>query len=335
MHAVEFRNVSKTYRRKRLSEVGLHDLSFSVVPGQVAALVGPNGAGKTTALKLVTTLIQSTHGSIELFGNDVRRHSGTVRTLLGYVAQQASVDGLGSVRENLMFQAAMQKLSVRTALQRIEGMLNDFQLRESEHTAARHLSGGQRRRLDIAMAIIHRPRILIMDEPSANLDPDSRIGMWRIIKRLTSNQDLTVLFSTHDLDEAERYADHIIFVDKGRTVSEGSPESMKARLGQQNMSLTFFDGSVAAAAATVLQAADAACRLVLAGRSLMIPGGSVAQIQTTLDRLSSRGIALTSVALSGPTLEDVYLELTGLSFDEEDIKGERALLKREAMPWQS
>jgi ABC-2 type transport system ATP-binding protein len=330
--AIAMRSVSKVYRTGLETKVGLHDLSLSVPTGCFTALVGPNGAGKSSAIKIVATLSRPTTGEVRVFGHDTVHAGASVRREIGYAGQETSTDMYATVSENIRHHAAMYGMPARAAAQRSAELLDTFGLGKQSAMEVRRLSGGQRRRLDIAMALVHQPRLLILDEPTANLDPDARRRVWDTLRSLRGRQELTILFSTHYLEEADDYADQVALVNKGRCVTNGTPQQLKSELGGESLVLDFGDGAQAMRAAQLLPTQDGATPLT-AGTRVIVPCSGARQIHALLDQLTASGLVPVSVTLSQPSLDDVYIRLTGASFDVADLAGQQAQLERKAGAW--
>jgi ABC-2 type transport system ATP-binding protein len=237
MYSIEASGLVKTYpepgRKTRLR--ALDGLDLQVPGGTVFALVGPNGAGKTTAVKILTTLATPDEGTASVEGVDVLASPAAARTIIGVVAQRSGADPTATGRENLVLQGHLYGLSTRSARARADELLEHFQLTDAARRFARTYSGGMQRRLDVALGLMHRPRVLFLDEPTTGLDPESRTAMWQEITRLATIDRMTVLLTTHYLDEADRLADRLAIVDHGRVVTEGEPARLKAALGATSL----------------------------------------------------------------------------------------------------
>lgn len=331
--AIVMRSVSKVYRDGMETKVGLHDLSLSVAGNRFAALVGPNGAGKSSAIKAIATLSRPTTGEVRVFGLDTVAAGARVRREIGYVGQETSCDLYATVQENIRHHTSMYGLPARAAAQRAAELLDTFGLARQAGMEVRRLSGGQRRRVDIAMALVHQPRLLILDEPTANLDPDARRRVWDILGDLRQRQELTILFSTHYLEEADGHADHVVFIDKGRCVAAAPPAQLKAELGGESLLLDFGDGAPAMRAARLLLGRGGAAAPLTAGPRVIVPCSGAREIHELLDLLRAGGVAPVSVTLSRPSLDDVYIRLTGASFEAADLEGQQAQLERRTGAW--
>jgi ABC-2 type transport system ATP-binding protein len=225
--AIEARDLVKTYPKEIRA---LDGLSFTVAEGTVFGLLGPNGAGKSTTVKILTTLAQADSGSAAVAGLDVHAQAAAVRRAIGVVAQRSGADPTATGRENLLLSGRIQGLRGRDLARRAGELLARFDLADAAGRMVRTYSGGMQRRLDVAMGLIHRPQVLFLDEPTAGLDPESRSAMWDEIARLSAGEGLTILLTTHYLEEADRLASQLAIVERGRVVASGSPDELKARL---------------------------------------------------------------------------------------------------------
>ena len=237
MHSIEARGLVKTYQAqgKKDRVRALDGLDLTVPSGTIFALVGPNGAGKTTTVKILTTLATPDEGTATIEGIDVLASPARIRSVIGVVAQRSGADPAATGRENLVLQGHLYGMDTKSAKRRADELLEHFQLDGAAGRFARTYSGGMQRRLDVALGLMHRPRVLFLDEPTAGLDPESRTAMWQEITRLATDDKITVLLTTHYLDEADRLADRLAVVDHGRVVAEGEPERLKARLGAASL----------------------------------------------------------------------------------------------------
>jgi ABC-2 type transport system ATP-binding protein len=289
----------------------LRDVSFAVEPGTVYALLGPNGAGKTTTVKILTTLSRPDGGSARVAGIDVMRAPRRVRQRIGVVAQQAGTDTEATGRENLMLQGRLCGVGGAALRERVGELLDAFGLADAADRAARTYSGGMRRRLEIAMGILHRPTILFLDEPTAGLDPEARRLVWREVERLRG-EGLTILLTTHYLDEAERLATTVGIVDRGSLVAEGHPEALKAEIGSDVITVELMDGD-AQHALRALTGYDAE----IAGEGRVrarVPDAGRA-VPAVVATLAEADCAPLSVTVTRPSLDDVFVKHAGRAFD--------------------
>ena len=315
-NAIEAHGLTKTYPGDVRA---LNGLGFTVETGTIFALLGPNGAGKSTAVKILTTLSRPDEGTAHVAGVDVLGDPGRVRRLIGVVGQRAGVDPQATGRENVVLQAEIHRLPRRERAARVAEGLDRFGLADAADRLARTYSGGMQRRLDIAMALIHRPQVLFLDEPTTGLDPDVRSAMWGEISRLARDEGLTILLTTHYLEEADRLASRLAIVDRGRVVAEGSPEQLKAELRgdaiQIELASPELNGRVPAALAHV----DGVREVELAGTELRARADSgPARVPAVLAALDGAGVKVATVSVARPSLDDVYLRYAGRSFEAAD-----------------
>src|SRR3984957_8851956 len=234
--AIEARGLVKTYPAPGKTRVrALDGLTLSVPPGSIFALVGPNGAGKTTTVKILTTLATPDEGSATIEGIDVIAAPAQARRVIGVVGQRSGADPGATGRENLILQGHLYGLPTRDARTRADELLDRFGLTDAGGRFVKTYSGGMQRRLDVALGLVHQPRVLFLDEPTTGLDPESRTAMWDEISSLATRDRLTVLLTTHYLDEADRLAARLAVVDRGRVVAEGEPERLKSDLGADSL----------------------------------------------------------------------------------------------------
>jgi ABC-2 type transport system ATP-binding protein len=292
----------------------LDGLSLAVPAGTIFGLLGPNGAGKSTTVRILTTLSRADSGSARVAGRDVVADAGAVRRAIGCVGQRSGVDRDATGRENLVLQGQIHGLGGRTLAARCDELLAQFGLGEAADRFVRTYSGGMQRRLDIAMALVHRPSVLFLDEPTTGLDPEVRADMWAEIHRLSRDEGLTILLTTHYLEEADKLASDLAIVDRGQVVASGSPEQLKAELRGDaiNVELGFrANGAVHAALAPL----EGIRELVVEGTSLHARADEGARaVPAVLAALEAGGVDVASVTVARPSLDDVYLRHTGRSF---------------------
>jgi ABC-2 type transport system ATP-binding protein len=282
--------------------------------GSVLGLLGPNGAGKTTAVRILTTLLKPDKGSARVAGFDVVREPARVRAQIGLAGQYAAVDENLSGSENLEMVGRLYHLGRRPSRQRAAELLDYFDLAEAGKRLVRTYSGGMRRRLDLAAALVARPPILFLDEPTTGLDLRSRITLWNALESLVS-EGTTVLLTTQYLDEADRLAHKIAVVDHGAVIAEGTPEELKRQVGGDRLEIRLADGSSVPAALTALTGlGDGAPSALDGGVSMPVAGGG--GVADAVRALDAAGIAIGDIATRRPTLDDVFLNLTGRSLRE-------------------
>ncbi len=297
-------------------------VDFEVEAGTVLGVLGPNGAGKTTSVRILTTLLKPDGGRAFIDGIDVTDKPWRVRARIGLTGQYAAVDERLTARENLELVGRFFRMSNAAARTRAAELLRGLDLEDAADRIVKGFSGGMRRRLDIAMSLVARPKVLFLDEPTTGLDPRSRLGMWDLIDELVQ-QGTTTLLTTQYLEEADRLADNIVVVDHGSVIARGTPESLKADLGGERAYITLPPGGdhhVADVAAALSQVAVGGGHIEAADGELAIAvrtGTTTPQIVHALD---GAGITALDVRITRPTLDDVFLELTGHSASDEEME---------------
>jgi ABC-2 type transport system ATP-binding protein len=307
--------------RKRYGDIqALDGVTFDVRDGEVFGLLGPNGAGKSTTVRVLTTLTKPDSGTAHVAGNDVVRHPNRARQAIGYVPQDSGIDREATGRENLMLQGRIYGLRGAGLRTRVAELMELVGLADAADRVVRGYSGGMRRRLDIALGLVHRPSVLFLDEPTTGLDPEARAAMWVEVERLARQESLTILLTTHYLEEADRLANRLAIVSRGQVVVEGTPEELKRGLQGElvTVELREPDGRVAEAVG-LLERFPGARETNADGLHIRtrVPDGAQA-IPTLLASLDSAGITVASVTTSRPSLDDVYLHYTGREFAADD-----------------
>jgi ABC-2 type transport system ATP-binding protein len=304
---------------KRYGEVrALNGVTFSVRENEVFGLLGPNGAGKSTTVRVLTTLTRPDAGRAEVAGHDVVRHPNRVRRSIGYVPQESGVDRDATGRENLLLQGRIQGVPRDELRARVDELLDLVGITEAADRVVRGYSGGMKRRLDIALGLVHRPSVLFLDEPTTGLDPEARAAMWVEVQRLAEQERLTILLTTHYLEEADRLAERVAIVSRGEIVVQGTPDELKRGLRGEAVTVELADGRGEDAVA-VVAGLEGSAETTIDGRLLRtrVPNGAAA-VPTILSALESRGVRVESVTTNRPSLDDVYLHYTGREFASED-----------------
>src|SRR5499425_2278753 len=314
--AIEVHDLVKVYGSKVRA---LDGLSFTVEAGTVFALLGPNGAGKSTTIKILNTLSSSDSGSARVAGFDVLKEPQRVRRAIGCVAQKSGIDLEATGRENLTLQGRIYGLRGQELKSRVDKLLERFRLAEAADSVARTYSGGMQRKLDIAMGLVHRPRVLFLDEPTTGLDPEARAGLWDDISRLANEDGITVLLTTHYLEEADQLARRLAIVDRGKLVVEGTPDHLKGELLGDAIHIEFAHQEVESRVREALNQSDGLSDIVVEGHSLRSRAAQGATaVPGMLAALETKGLKVASVKVARPSLDDVYLRYTGRTFKEAD-----------------
>jgi ABC-2 type transport system ATP-binding protein len=295
----------------------LDGLDLSVPQGIIYGLLGPNGAGKSTAVKILTSLARPDSGSARVAGTDVLAQPGRVRHMIGVVAQRSGADPTATGRENLMLQGRLYGLRGGSVRARADELLDHFGLTEAAGRLVKTYSGGMQRRLDVALGLMHRPEVLFLDEPTTGLDPESRAAMWQEIARLAGGEGMTVLLTTHYLEEADRLASQLAIVDRGRVVATGTPDGLKGQLRGDAVQVELPADADPGRVRSVLVGLPEVRDVVIAGRNVSARSDDgAAAVPVVLGALQRAGIYAASVAVARPSLDDVYLRHTGRRYGQ-------------------
>ena len=311
---IEARGLKRTYKARGKSIEAVRGIDLSVAAGEIVGFLGPNGAGKTTTLKMLCTLLTPTGGSATVAGSDLRQDPVGVRRKIGYVSQAGSTSPEAVVGEEIISHARLYGIDRKTGEARGKELLAALDLSDVWSRTCGSLSGGQRRRLDIVIGLIHEPELVFLDEPSTGLDPQSRANLWTHIRKLRDELGTTVFLTTHYMDEADSLADRILIIDQGTIVAEGTPAELKKRVSGDTVTLTLrseADAIKAAEIAGQLDGADTPARETNVVR-VHVPDGALA-LPVMLGGLVKSGIEAIGVEVNRPTLDDVFLTLTGRS----------------------
>lgn len=314
---IEAQNLVKTYQAGKKTVTALDDLSLSVPKGSVQALLGPNGAGKTTTVKVLTTLTTPDSGQARINGIDVLEHPEQIRRMIGVSGQYAAVDENLTGFENLDMVGRLYHLSPAASRARARELIDMFDLVEAGDRVVKGFSGGMRRRIDLAGALVVNPPVLFLDEPTTGLDPRSRLALWDVIKKLVG-EGTTVLLTTQYLEEADQLADNIAVIDEGKVIAQGTSDELKLLVGGQRVEITIQHLDDRSAAISVLERhvnGDITC--AADERTLVGPVDNAAKtLQAVLKGLADAGVELNDAGMRRPTLDDVFLQLTGHAAEE-------------------
>lgn len=315
--AVEARDLVKTYPG---DVTALSGMDITVEAGTVFGLLGPNGAGKSTTVKILTTLARPDSGTATVAGHDVLRHPDRVRRAIGVVAQRSGADPVATGRENLRLQGRLYGLRGAALTRRVDELLDRFDLADAAQRVVKGYSGGMQRRLDVALGLVHRPEVLFLDEPTTGLDPEARTAMWEEIARLAGDEGLTILLTTHYLEEADRLAERIAIVDRGRVVVEGTPDDLKGELRGDAVHLELREavgGGAASPLRHALGGLPGVHEILIDGRRVSARADDgAAAVPALLAALERAGAAVASATVARPSLDDVYLRYAGRRFSE-------------------
>jgi len=317
---IEAKGLRKSFQTRKRGKTTTVDavmgVDLHVAAGEIFGFLGPNGAGKTTTLRMFATLLPPDDGEATIAGADLRREPETVRHNIGYIAQGGSTWDDVTAREELIMQARMHGISKAEAQERAAAALDAFDLAEYGDRNCKTYSGGQRRRVDIALGVVHKPKVVFLDEPTTGLDPQSRAHMWDMVRRLRT-EGMTVFLTTHYLDEADALCDRIAIIDHGEIVAEGTPNDLKREISGDVVTVGVADEQSAQKAADLFTDEDYARSAEARGEELRL---SVDAGETAIPRimrtLENAGVTLTTIELHRPTLDDVFLAKTGRSLRE-------------------
>ncbi|MGO4105338.1 ATP-binding cassette domain-containing protein [Leifsonia sp. YAF41] len=293
----------------------LDGLSFQAEAGTIFGLLGPNGAGKSTTVKILSTLSRADSGTAMVAGIDVGKHPEQVRHAIGFVAQKQVSDPMDTGFENLVLAGRLHGMSAKAAHARADELLGRFALESAAKRQVKTYSGGMARKLDVALGLMHRPAVLFLDEPTTGLDPEARAEMWAEIERMARQEQMTVLLTTHYLEEADRLANRLAIVDRGRIVAEGTPDELKSGLRGDAVVVDLRETADLPAARAALERVPAFLELTLEGRTLRARADDGATaLPLALATLDAANLRVASATVARPSLDDVYLRHTGHSF---------------------
>ena len=314
---IETRGLTMTFKARKGQVEAVRGVDLRVNEGEIYGFLGPNGAGKTTTMRMLATLLQPTSGDATVCGFDLLRQAGQVRTQIGYVSQKGGAHGIESGRENLMLQGQLYGMSERQALERTVELIKRLDLDQFADRLVRTYSGGQRRRLDVAMGMMHQPKLLFLDEPTTGLDPQSRVRIWDEVRRLRT-EGVTVFLTTHYMDEADGLCDRLAIMDNGKIINEDTPNRLKQQIAGDiiSLGLDLRNGAMARIEESLReQPFMRELQETASGLQLYVDRGEEV-LPEILRFLDQHGAPIKTVTLARPTLEDVFLRLTGRSLRE-------------------
>jgi ABC-2 type transport system ATP-binding protein len=312
-HAIEAESLVREFKK---GPRAVDHIDLAVATGEIYGFLGPNGAGKSTTVLMLTTLLPPTSGTARVGGFDIVREGPEVRKVIGAALQEAALDPLLTGREHLRLQASLQALPRQDRVPRADELLARVGLTDAADRKVRGYSGGMKRRLDLALALVHRPRILFLDEPTTGLDIQSRTALWEEVRRLAKDEGVTVFLTTQYLEEADVLADRVGIIDHGRIVAEGAPAALKAEIGRPTVEVVPADPDEAERAATILARFGERVASVR-GVAVRLRTGQ-ADLAEIVRALDSAGLAVGQLQLHQPSLDDVFLAKTGRSLEGAD-----------------
>ena len=319
---IESRGLRRVYKTKKEEIEAVRGVDFTVDAGEIVGFLGPNGAGKTTTLRMLTTLLEPTGGEATVAGCDLRTDPVGVRRGIGYVAQGGSTDPEARAGEEIVDHARMYGIDAKVAQSNGQALFDQLDLEGLWARQCKTLSGGQRRRLDIAMGLVHQPGLVFLDEPSTGLDPQSRANLWEHVGRLRSEMDTTVFITTHYMDEADVLCDRILVIDDGAIVAQGTPDELKRRVAGDSVILSFEQQRSTVVVAELVSRLDGATDPSIEGNEVrfQVPDGASA-LPVLLRAMVEHDLDATGVEVHRPTLDDVFLTMTGRSLRDDAMAG--------------
>jgi ABC-2 type transport system ATP-binding protein len=296
-------------------------IDFKVEDGEFFGFLGPNGAGKSTTIKVLTTLLRKTSGSANVLGLDVASQQGQIRPLIGVQSQETVVDGDLTGRENMILQGNLHGMRGKALSDRVDELLRLVELSDVAGRRAAFYSGGMKKRLDLASSLVHKPKLLFLDEPTTGLDPQSRAGIWNYLRKLNKDEGITIFLTTQYLEEADKLCDRLAIIDHGQIVTSGTPSDLKAEIGADAITLAVEgNGGSADLAKEVLKGVSGIGEVVQGDGGITVYAKSASTLVPDIVRaFDARGLRLSSINLSRPSLDDVFLKHTGHRIRAEEL----------------
>lgn len=313
---IHARGLARTFKTKAGPVEAVAGLNLDVAEGELVAFLGPNGAGKSTSVRMLTTLLPPSSGSAVVAGCDVVRDPTGVRRRIGYVGQGSGTGQYYKLRDELLTQGAAMRMHPADARKRADALIDMLELNGMEDRTGSTLSGGQKRRLDVALGLMHSPSLYFLDEPSTGLDPHSRANLWDHVLRLRRQTGMTIFLTTHYLEEADTMAERVIVMDKGRLIADDTPARLKANLAGDRITVGLANHDAAAAAELAQNLPDSRDVSIEDGKVQVTVREGEALLPQFIRRLHERGIDVATANVRRPTLDDVFLGLTGRTLRE-------------------
>jgi len=318
--SIETKSLTKSFR----GIIAVNNISFSVKSGEIFGFLGPNGAGKSTTMMILTTLLKPTSGQALISGFDVVSDAKKVRESIGYVQQETTVDEYLTGRENLILQAKLNHIPKHELNQRIDAILELIELTEKQHDSVVTYSGGMRKRLDIAGGLLHRPKVLFLDEPTVGLDIQTRRKIWKYLKKIHDEFEMTIFLTTHYMEEADHLCDRVGIIDGGKIQVIDSPKNMKNAMGNEVISIIVEDEETSDSFLLELQKIEHVNKINMDGSKITLFASNGAETIPKIFQISTElKIKIISIALTQPTLDDVFISYTGHEIRDDDSKFNR------------
>jgi ABC-2 type transport system ATP-binding protein len=308
-------------------------IDFGVNEGEFFGFLGPNGAGKSTTIKVLTTLLKKTSGKVTVTGLDIEKRADAIRRMIGVQSQETVVDADLTGKENMMLQGHLHGMGGEELKNRVTELLNLVGIADAADRRAGHYSGGMKKRLDLASALVHKPKILFLDEPTTGLDPQSRAAIWGYLSKLNKEEGITIFLTTQYMEEADKLCERLFIIDQGKIVANGTPDSLKREVGADSITMTFENGSTTSEtkerAKQVLGGIPAINNIIESDGGLTVYAKNASLIIADIVRaFDSNKIHLTSVSFASPTLDDVFLQHTGRRIRAEELNTKKTSFAR-------
>ena len=308
-------------------------IDFSVQGGEFFGFLGPNGAGKSTTIKVLTTLLKKTKGKISVAGFDIEKHPEGIRKLIGVQSQETVIDPDLTGRENMMLQGHLHQIGGEELKKRVDELLNLIGIADVADRRAGHYSGGMKKRLDLASALVHKPKLLFLDEPTTGLDPQSRAAIWEYLSKLNKEDGITIFLTTQYMEEADKLCQRLYIIDQGKVVASGTPESLKREVGADSITMTLENGEAGpetkGRAKQVLGGIEGITKIIESDGGLTVYAKNAGLIIADIVRaFDSNKIHLSSVNFASPTLDDVFLQHTGRRIRTEELNTKQTSFSR-------